>query len=154
MGEGVRRGGGGGIDIAEASYFTVPRVLGSRAASTVYGVAFKRAVRRFTTSVDELDRERLIAFCDECDLTPMTALVPRTQVRVGGEVRSVRVVPRAGAPALEVTISDGRGAATAVFLGRRKISGVVPGRHITVEGVVGRSRNRFLLLNPLYTLYP
>lgn len=117
-------------------------------------VEFKRAVRRFSTPVEELDRERLVAFCDECALTPMTDIVPRTHVRVGGEVRSVRLVPRSGAPALEVTISDGRGAATAVFLGRKKIAGVVPGRHLAVEGVAGRSGNRFLLLNPLYTLFP
>ena len=116
-------------------------------------MAFKKAVKRFTTSVDELDRERLVQFCNDCGLTPMTDIALRTHVRVGGEVRSVRMVPRAGAPALEVTISDGRGNATAVFLGRRKIAGIVPGRHIVVEGVAGNSGKRTLLLNPLYTLY-
>ena len=117
-------------------------------------MALKRAVKRFTTPVEELDRERLIAFCDDCGLTPMVDIAARTHVRVGGEVRSVRMVPRAGAPALEVTISDGRGSATAVFLGRRKIAGIVPGRRIGVEGIAGRTGNRFLLLNPLYTLFP
>jgi hypothetical protein len=111
-------------------------------------------LKRLTTPVDELDRAQLVTFCDTCDFTPMTDIVPRTEVRVGGEVRSVRMVPRAGAPALEVTISDGRGSATAVFLGRRKIAGIVPGRRIGVEGIAGRTGNRFLLLNPLYTLFP
>jgi hypothetical protein len=123
-------------------------------ASTLCVVAFKNAVKRFTTPVDELDREQLIKFCDGCGLMPMTDIELRTHVRVGGEVRSVRMVPRAGAPALEVTISDGRGNATAVFLGRRKITGVVPGRHIVIEGVAGSTGKRILLLNPLYTLYP
>ncbi len=111
-------------------------------------------LKRLTTPVDELDRAQLVTFCDSCNLTPMTDIVSRSQVRVGGEVRSVRMVPGAGAPALEVTISDGRGSATAVFLGRRKIAGVAPGRRITVEGIAGRTGNRFLLLNPLYTLFP
>jgi hypothetical protein len=53
-----------------------------------------------------------------------------------------------------VTISDGRGSATAVFLGRRKIGGVAPGRRIVLEGVPGRSGNRYLIFNPLYTLLP
>ncbi|MSO79495.1 MAG: DNA-binding protein [Acidimicrobiia bacterium] len=111
-------------------------------------------LKRLTTSVDELDRAQLVTFCDDCNFTPMTEIVPRTEVRVGGEVRSVRMVPRAGAPALEVTISDGRGSATAVFLGRRKIAGVAPGRRMAVEGIAGRTGNRFLMLNPLYTLFP
>ncbi len=117
-------------------------------------MALKNAVKRFTTTVEELDRAQLGKFCDECGLTPMVDIQARTQVRVGGEVRSVRLVPRAGAPALEVTVSDGRGSATAVFLGRKKIAGVIPGRHIAIEGVAGKSGKRFLILNPLYTLFP
>jgi len=114
----------------------------------------KRAVHRLTTPVHELDREQLTDFCDECGLTPITDMVERTQVRIGGEVRSVRVVPRAGAPALEVTITDGRGTATAVFLGRRKIAGMAPGRRVAVQGVVASIANRNLIFNPLYTLFP
>jgi len=117
-------------------------------------VALKKAVRRFTAPDVELDRERITEFADQHDFTPMTEIAPRTPVRIGGEVRSVRLVPRAGAPSLEVTITDGRGTATAVFLGRHKISGIVPGRHISVEGVAGQSGTRFLVFNPVYTLYP
>jgi hypothetical protein len=113
----------------------------------------KRGLKRLTTPVHEQDRADLVVFCDRSGLTPITDIAPRTQVRVGGEVRSVRLVPRAGAPALEVTITDGRGAATAVFLGRRKIAGVVPGRKISIEGVAGSSGQRVLIFNPLYTLF-
>ena len=66
----------------------------------------------------------------------------------------MRLVTRAGAPSLEVTITDGRVATTAVFLGRRKIAGIKPGRHIAVEGVAGESGYRILVFNPLYTLLP
>ena len=117
-------------------------------------MALKKAVRRFTATDTELDQERLVAFCDQHQFTAMTEITPRTQVRVGGTVRSVRLVPRAGAPSLEVAITDGRGIATAVFLGRHRIVGIVPGRHIAVEGVAGQSGSRFLLFNPVYTLYP
>ena len=87
-------------------------------------------------------------------VTPTTDIEPRTQVRVGGEVRSVRIVPVPVRPALEVTINDGRGSATAVFLGRRKIAGIKPGERSSVEGVAGKHGNRFLIFNPLYTLFP
>ena len=62
----------------------------------------------------------------------------RKPVRVGGEVRSIRIVPRAGADALEATITDGHGVLTAVFLGRRKILGISPGRRVFLEGVVAK----------------
>ena len=97
--------------------------------------------------LDELD-----AFCRALGLPPLDEVEPRRPVRVGGEVRSVRIVPRAGADALEVTVSDGRGAVTAVFLGRRKILGISPGRRIALEGVVAREGSQQLIYNPLYTL--
>jgi RecG-like helicase len=112
------------------------------------------AVHRLATPVEELDREQLRDFCDALGLTPSTEVQSRQHVCVGGEVRSVRVVPRAGAPALEVSVNDGLGSVTAVFLGRSNIAGITPGRHITVDGVVGKYGKRFLIYNPTYTLLP
>ena len=117
-------------------------------------VALKKSVRRFTAAPEDVDREKLVALCDELALTPLSDISARTRVRVGGEVRSVRLVPRAGAPSLEVTINDGRGYATAVFLGRRKIAGITPGRKMIVEGMVGTHDKRHLIVNPFYTLLP
>ena len=65
----------------------------------------------------------------------------------------MRIVPRAGAPALEVTVSDGRGALVGVFLGRRKIAGLSPGRRVS-RSRASRARDgkRFLVFNPVYEL--
>ncbi len=115
-------------------------------------MAFKKMVERLTKPTEEIDREHLTQFCDARLLAPMDALEPRHPVRVGGEVRSVRIVPRAGAPALEVTVSDGRASVVAVFLGRRKIAGLSPGRKVALEGVVARNGKRSLLTNPSYEL--
>jgi RecG-like helicase len=115
-------------------------------------VALKKMVERFTKPVEELDREQLQQFCDARQLTAMDNVAPRQRVRVGGEIRSVRIVPRAGAPALEVTVSDGRGSVTSVFLGRRKIAGISPGRRIAIEGVTAKDGNRLLVYNPFYEL--
>jgi hypothetical protein len=111
-------------------------------------------VRRLTAPTEELDRESLREYCDALGLTPTTGVQPRTEVKVGGEVRSVRVVPRAGAPALEVSVNDGLGSVTAVFLGRDNIAGITPGRKLTVEGIAARHGKRFLIFNPIYTLLP
>jgi hypothetical protein len=115
-------------------------------------VPFKKMVERLTKPTAELDREQLTQFCDSRHLAAMDSLVPRHPVKVGGEVRSIRIVPRAGAPALEVTVSDGRGSVVAVFLGRRKIAGLTPGRRIALEGVVARDGARSLITNPAYEL--
>jgi hypothetical protein len=112
------------------------------------------AVRRLATPTEELDREQLREFCEALGLTPIPEVAERAKVRLGGEVRSVRVVPRAGAPALEVTVNDGLGSATAVFLGRKHIAGITPGRRMTFEGVAARQGNRNLVFNPVYTLLP
>lgn len=114
-------------------------------------MAFRKAVHRLTTSVDELDREALSEFCSTRGFTPISTIEPRTRVSTGGEVRSVRIVPRAGAAALEVTFSDGRASATAVFLGRRKIAGMAAGRKLAVTGMVARDGKQLMLYNPEYT---
>jgi hypothetical protein len=117
-------------------------------------VALKKLVDRLTQPVEELDRRDLAAFCEALGVTPLDEVEARRPVRVGGEVRSVRIVPRAGADALEVSVHDGRGSVTAVFLGRRKIGGVSPGRRVVLEGVPTHDGPRRVMYNPLYTLLP
>jgi hypothetical protein len=115
-------------------------------------MALRKFVDRLTKPVEELDRERLDDFCRDLDLVPLDAVEIRRPTRVGGEVKSVRIVPRAGADALEVTVNDGRGSVTGVFLGRRKILGMSPGRRLVLEGVATRDGSRLVIYNPLYTL--
>jgi hypothetical protein len=115
-------------------------------------MALRKMVHRLTRPIEELDREKLEAFCDELGVTTMSDITPRVPVRLAGEVRSVRIVPRAGAPALEVAVTDGRGTVTAVFLGRRKIAGISPGRRLVVEGVPARDGTRLFVYNPQYLL--
>ena len=112
----------------------------------------KKLVERLTKPVEESDREKLSEYCDARLLEPMDAIVARHPIRVGGEVRAVRIVPRSGAPALEVTVTDGRGSVVGVFLGRRKVAGMSPGRKVALAGVASLSGKRFVLVNPTYEL--
>ena len=104
------------------------------------GVALGKAMKRLTKPVDELG------------VTPMDRITARTPTRVAGEIRAVRIVPRAGAPAMEVTVTDGRGAVVGVFLGRRKIPGLSPGHRVLFSGVAGQDGSRYLVYNPEYQL--
>jgi hypothetical protein len=115
-------------------------------------LALRKFVDRLTKPVEELDRRDLEAFCERLHTTPIETAEPRHPARVAGEVRSVRIVPRAGADALEVTVNDGRASVVGVFLGRRKIGGMTPGRKLVLEGVVVPAGKQKQIFNPIYTL--
>ena len=78
----------------------------------------------------------------------------RSQVRVAGRVRSMRVAPQHDAPTLELVLVDDTGGLSVVFLGRRGIAGVDVGSRMLVEGTVGIHKARLALLNPAYRLLP
>ena len=113
-------------------------------------MALRKFVDRITKPTDQIDREHLAEWYTQSGLTALNDIAMRQPVRVGGEVRSIRIVPRAGADALEATISDGQGVLTAVFLGRRKILGISPGRRVFLEGVVASDGSTKVMYNPLY----
>jgi hypothetical protein len=76
----------------------------------------------------------------------------RRRARVAGRVRSVRVQPWGGVPTLECTLYDESGGLVVVFLGRRSVAGIVPGRWMVVEGMVGSHHGLLAVLNPDYEL--
>jgi hypothetical protein len=118
-------------------------------------MALKKFVERLTKPVEDLDREKLVKFCNAVEgCRHLDELPPRALARVAGEVQSVRIVPRAGAPSLEVGVSDGNGQVTAVFFGRRRIAGLSPGRRLLLEGVVAPQGGRQFMYNPIYELLP
>ena len=57
-----------------------------------------------------------------------------------------------GHPALEVELRDGSGAVTLVWLGRRQIPGIDPGRSLKVSGRISCHEGRRLIYNPRYEL--
>ena len=118
-------------------------------------MALKKLLRQLTTSVEELDRERLTEFVRSLpDVTRIAELEPREECTVVGEIEGLRIVPRAGSPSLEAMISDGTGTIVAMWTGRRRIAGVGPGRRIVVKGRGSPTGagGRLLLFNPRYEL--
>ena len=79
----------------------------------------------------------------------------RERVKVAGRVKALRVQPWSEKIlSLELTLVDGTGGLTVVFLGRRHIGGVRLGARLVVEGTVAETRNQLALLNPAYQLLP
>ncbi|MGH9247243.1 MAG: hypothetical protein ACRD29_23605 [Acidimicrobiales bacterium] len=115
-------------------------------------MGLKEKLRKLTAPVEELEQARIQDRCAVLNLTPIDAAELRTPIRVGGEIQKVQIVPRAGSPSLEVTVSDGHGKAIGVFTGRSRIAGVTIGRNVVFEGVARKERDRLVVLNPAYTL--
>lgn len=84
--------------------------------------------------------------------TPCNELVGRERVRLAGSLQAVTLRPRAGVPALEAELSDGTGSVVLIWLGRREISGVEPGRWLRAEGLVAWIDGRRVMYNPRYEL--
>jgi hypothetical protein len=86
--------------------------------------------------------------------TAVAALADRRRAKVAGVLRSVVLRPREGAPTVEAELYDGSGSLDLVWLGRRRIAGIEPGRRAVVEGLVCEIAGRRTMYNPGYELLP
>lgn len=114
----------------------------------------RRAVNRLATSAKEHEAAELQKGCVQVGATPISELPERERVRVAGTLRTVTLRPRAGVPALVAELYDGSGSISLVWLGRRQIPGIEPGRAILCYGRVARDGDTAVLFNPRYELLP
>ena len=116
---------------------------------------FKRALRRITANEEELDAEALHGdVVDEFGATPVGECGDRSLVCVAGQIKAVTLKPVGGVPALEAEVYDGEDTVTLVFLGRRSIVGIEPGRVLVARGRIRHDEGRALIFNPKYDLRP
>src|SRR3954471_15503144 len=83
---------------------------------------------------------------------PIHEAPDRELVTIQGSLRTVTLRPRGGVPALEAELYDGSGTITVLWLGRRRIAGIFPGRAIRVTGRIGVHAGALLIYNPRYEL--
>ena len=76
----------------------------------------------------------------------------REKVVLQGTLKTVTLRPRGGVPALEAELYDGSGSINVIWLGRRRISGICPGRSIRVAGRIGEQDGDRIMFNPRYDL--
>lgn len=111
----------------------------------------RRSISRWANSqhqeLSDLAKEHLGA-----DVQAISEAQDRARVVLRGTLRSVTLQPRGGAPSLEAELDDGTGSIVVVWLGRRRIGGVVPGRAIKVEGRTSLQEGRRVMFNPRYEL--
>ena len=112
----------------------------------------RRFFRRFTASEAELDAEELQRDAAESGSTPCAEVHRGQNVSITGRLRTVVYTPRTTLPTLEAELYDGSDLVTLVWLGRRHIPGIQPGRAMTARGRIALRDNRKVIYNPHYEL--
>jgi RecG-like helicase len=114
----------------------------------------QRALHKLASSNAELESEELQEQVRAEGAVPIRTCEDRQVVSLTGTVSTVTIHPRGGYPALEVELRDGSGAVTLVWLGRRQIPGIDPGRTIKISGRISCHEGRRVIYNPKYELLP
>ncbi len=112
----------------------------------------QRALHRLASTNAELESEELQENVRAEGAVPIKTCEDRQVVALTGTVATVTLNPRGGYPALEVELRDGSGAVTLVWLGRRQIAGIDPGRSIKISGRISCHEGKRVIYNPRYEL--
>jgi hypothetical protein len=111
-------------------------------------------VRRLTSDVSELDADDLSRRAEASGATRAADCSCGQEVTVLGRLRSVELCPRDAIATLEAELFDGTEGVTLVWLGRRRIPGIEPGRTVRAHGRIAVRDGRKVLYNPYYELQP
>jgi hypothetical protein len=116
------------------------------------GGYFSRLVRKLTSDVDELDAEDLSEKSEAGGAQRACDCRSGQEVTVLGRLRTVELCPNTANATLEAELFDGTAGVTLVWLGRRRIPGIEPGRTIKVRGRLADRDGHKVLYNPYYEL--
>jgi hypothetical protein len=120
--------------------------------SSTDGGAFRRMLRRLTSEVDELDADDLSEDSERSGAQPAAKCALGQEVTVFGRLRSVEFCPSEAAESLEAELFDGTEGVTLIWMGRRRIPGIEPGRTMRVRGRLALREGRKVLYNPFYEI--
>jgi hypothetical protein len=112
----------------------------------------RRSLSRWANAPEQQEAVELQKDVHKAGCCPISDARDRQMADLQGSLRTVTLRPRGGVPALEAELYDGSGTITVVWLGRRRIAGIEPGRQIRVVGRIGAHDNQRLMFNPRYEL--
>lgn len=112
----------------------------------------RRFLRRLVASEAELDAEELQRESEASGCTRACDASRGQVVTVTGRLKTVAYTPRTNLPTLEAELYDGSDVVALVWLGRRRIAGIEPGRHLLARGRVAVRDGEKVIYNPYYEL--
>ena len=116
------------------------------------GGYFSRLVRKLTSDVEDLDADEMSMRSGAEGAQRACDCRSGEEVTVMGRLRSVELCPTDEAATLEAELFDGTQGVTLIWLGRRRIPGIEPGRTIKVRGRMAERDGQKVLYNPYYEL--
>jgi hypothetical protein len=114
--------------------------------------AFRRMLRRLTSDVEVLDADDLSQDSQRAGAQRAAECACGQEVTVLGRLRSVEFGPEDAAASLEAELFDGTEGVTLVWMGRRRIPGIEPGRTMRVRGRLSVRDGRKVIYNPYYEI--
>jgi hypothetical protein len=111
-----------------------------------------RTLQKLTADDQTVDAQELQSDVASAGCEPVSACRKGQVVTVTGRLKSVVYTPRETVPTLEAELFDGSGSVTLVWLGRRRIPGIEPGRRLTARGRFAAFEGRQVIYNPWYEL--
>lgn len=109
-------------------------------------------LHRLTASTHRLDAAELESEVERLPCAKLRDVEHGETTVVGGRVRSVTFTPTANVPMLEAELFDGSCQIRLVWLGRRRIAGIEPGRKLLARGRIGVYNGEPAIYNPWYEL--
>ena len=114
--------------------------------------AFRRMLRRLTSDVEALDADDLSENAERTGAHRASECACGQDVTVFGRLRSVEFCPQDADATLEAELFDGSEGVTLVWMGRRRIPGIEPGRTLRVRGRLAVRDGRKVIYNPFYEI--
>lgn len=111
-----------------------------------------RLLHRLTADDDALDAEALTSLSRHEGASLCADAELGARVLVAGRLRSVVYTPSENVPVLSAELYDGSGSIRLVWLGRRRITGIEPGRVLSARGRLTRIDAEPTIFNPWYEL--
>jgi hypothetical protein len=116
------------------------------------GGAFKRMLQRLTSDADTLDAVDLTEDAERSGAQRAAECSCGEAVEVQGRLRTVEFCPQDAEASLEAELFDGSEGVTLIWMGRRRIPGIEPGRTLRVRGRLALRDGRKVVYNPYYEI--
>lgn len=116
------------------------------------GGYFSRLVHKLTSGVDQFDADELSQQSQAGGAQRACDCRSGEEVTILGRLRSVELHPSNDAGTLRADLFDGTQGVTLIWLGRRRIPGIEPGRTVKAHGRMAERDGEKVLYNPYYEL--
>ncbi len=113
---------------------------------------FRRMLRRLTSDVEVLDADDLSEDADRSGAQRAAECACGQEVTVFGRLRSVEFCSPDAEALLKAELWDGTEGVILIWMGRRRIPGIEPGRTMRARGRIAVRDDQKVIYNPYYEI--